>query len=342
MRSVIGETSCRSAIQNLNPHEGREIAIATVVLVHGIAQEQSSADSLEDAWLPHLAGGVRLAGFTGIADRLWLRRAAADGICARMAFYGDCFLRVGQMGISPAEFTPLQQALAEQLARAWLKRAAKNSPEAVDRREAQRELHLLQDAPGEPQAAGAAVRTAFAGLARLRWFAPFGMAMAERFVTRALTQVTRYLTDRGVRDHALARVAELLGPETKVLLGHSLGSVVAYEAAHRLNQPLPLLITLGSPLGLRTIVYERLQPQPPSFPPAVSRWVNISGRDDVIAAAPDLTAIFGPTRPAHARLEGGWTVDTGAKPHDAAFYLTKRETGRPLGQTLLQDRGPVG
>ncbi|MGH8904505.1 MAG: alpha/beta fold hydrolase [Egibacteraceae bacterium] len=149
-----------------------------------------------------------------------------------------------------------------------------------------------------------------------------------------LTQVTRYLTDKQVRDYALAQVAKLIDPETKVLLGHSLGSVVAYEAAHQLNRPLPLLVTLGSPLGLRTIVYERLQPQPPSFPPAVFRWVNLSGRDDFIAAAPDLTALFAPTRPAHAHLEGGWIVDTGTKPHDAAFYLTKQETGRPIGQTL--------
>ncbi|MGH8901528.1 MAG: alpha/beta fold hydrolase [Egibacteraceae bacterium] len=158
--------------------------------------------------------------------------------------------------------------------------------------------------------------------------------MAERFVARALTQVTRYLTDEQVRNYALAQVTKLVGSETNVLLGHSLGSVVAYEAAHRLNRPLPLLITLGSPLGLRTIVYERLQPQPPSFPPAVSRWVNLAGRDDFIAAAPDLTALFPSTRRAHTRFEGGWTVDTGAKPHDAAFYLTKQETGRPVGQTL--------
>jgi hypothetical protein len=304
------------------------------VLVHGIAQEQASADSLEHAWLPHLAGGVRLAGFAEVADRLWRRREATDGLHARMAFYGDCFLRPGQMGITPVELTAQQQVLAEQLAWAWLQRAATASPDVFDRREAQRELHLLQRPLGERQGAGAVVRTAIAGLARLRWFAPFGMAMAERFVTRALTQVTRYLTDEQVREYALAQVAKLIGPETKVFLGHSLGSVVAYEAAHRLNRPLPLLVTLGSPLGLRTIVYERLQPQPPSFPPVVSRWVNLAGRDDFIAAAPDLNALFAPTRPVHARLEGGWMVDTGAEPHNAAFYLTKQETGRPIGQTL--------
>ncbi|MGH8908213.1 MAG: hypothetical protein ACRD0K_17315 [Egibacteraceae bacterium] len=278
--------------------------------------------------------------FAELADRLWRRREAAGGIDACMAFYGDCFLRPGQMGADPGQLTSAQQVFAEQLARAWLQRAAATAPDAFDRREAQREL---RGAVGEAQGTGAAVRTAVAGLARLRWFAPLGMAMAERFIKRALTQVTRYFTDERVREHALGQVAKLVGAETKVLLGHSLGSVVAYEAAHHLDRPLPLLVTLGSPLGLRTIVYERLRPQPPRFPPAVCRWVNLAGRDDVIAAAPDLTALFGPTCPAAARLEGGWTVDTG-RPTPRRRLLPHQTGDRPAhrpnpsqGSLTLQD-----
>ena len=67
--------------------------MATIVLVHGIAQEQKSADTLEEEWLPDLAGGVRTAGFPEIADRLYRLRSGPDGIDARMAFYGDLFLR---------------------------------------------------------------------------------------------------------------------------------------------------------------------------------------------------------------------------------------------------------
>lgn len=308
--------------------------MAAIVLVHGIAQEQASAKSLEAQWLPQLAGGVQLARFADLADRLWPPRQLPGGIEARMAFYGDCFLRPGQMGLDPGELTVEQQTLAEQLAQAWLERAAATASDPYDRHEAQRELRFLRGPLGEEQGLGSSARTAIASLARLRWFAPLGMAMAQRFVNRALAQVTRYFTDEQIRGYALDQVAKLIGPETKVLLGHSLGSVVAYEAAHRLKQPLPLLLTLGSPLGLHTIVYECLRPQPPTFPPTVARWVNVTGRDDCIAAAPDLSPLFDATRPSHARLEGCWTVDTGAKPHDACFYLTKRETGRPIGQTL--------
>ena len=160
------------------------------------------------------------------------------------------------------------------------------------------------------------------------------MAFAERFVWRALAQVTRYLTDDALRAAAQKAVLDLIGPDTRVVVSHSLGTVVAYEAVCRLERPLPLLVTLGSPLGLDTIIYPRLRPQPPTFPPQLRRWVNIADTDDFIAAEPDLTALFSAGIPAGATLEGWHTVDNGAEPHSANFYLGKVEVGRPIGQIL--------
>jgi hypothetical protein len=142
----------------------------------------------------------------------------------------------------------------------------------------------------------------------------------------------RRLTNDEIRFAALKLVSDLVGPETKVLLGHSLGSVVAYEAAHLMTQPLPLLLTLGSPLGLQTIVYQRLRPQPPGFPPKVRRWVNVADQDNFIAAEPDLKELFGAGVPADAAFEGGYTVDNGASPHSSDFYLEKAQVGRPVGE----------
>ena len=34
-------------------------------------------------------------------------------------------------------------------------------------------------------------------------------------------------------------------------------------------------------------------------------------------------------------FEGGFTVENGAEPHSALFYLGKVEVGRPVGQVLL-------
>lgn len=292
--------------------------------MHGIANEQKSADGLEAAWLPSLAGGVRIAGYPQVADRLWRSGAPGD---ARMAFYGDLFLPAGQQG-SDDELTDVE--LAEALAFAWLRRFAEDATNESDRAAAQREIAQLGEL-GETQGVRAALRPVINSLTRLRPFARLGVAVAGRVVVKSLAQVTRYLTDEDMRTQIQQRVRDLIDEKTKVIVAHSLGSVVAYEVAHGLDHPLPLLVTMGSPLGLRAVVYERLRPQPPVVPPNVLSWVNIADRDDLVAARPDLSPLF---PGADGVLRSGYTVDNGAKPHDATFYLAKRQVGEPVGQAL--------
>ncbi len=142
------------------------------------------------------------------------------------------------------------------------------------------------------------------------------------------------MTDEAIRQDAKDTVKALIGPETQIVIGHSLGSVVAFETVHELQQPLPLFITLGSPLGLDTIIYPRLRPQPPSFPKNVKRWVNVADEDDFVAAEPNLTKLFAEQIPAGAVFEGGYTVDNGSKPHSSDFYLSQIEVGRPVSHVL--------
>jgi hypothetical protein len=108
-----------------------------------------------------------------------------------------------------------KHALAEQLAHAWLQRAAADASEPRQRAEAAVELARLDGTvPAEVQGTGAALRSATAALAHVRCFAPFGMGLAERFVNRALAQVTSYLIDESVRAYALDKVASLIDPDT--------------------------------------------------------------------------------------------------------------------------------
>ena len=314
--------------------------MAAIVLVHGIAQEKYSADLLESKWLPALAGGVRTAGFPDIADKIW--RAGPGAIEARMAFYGHLFLRPGAQGLGAEELSPEESVIAEGLAEEWLERAAIRASRETERRTAEAELAFIRPEPGrESQGAGAVARSAIQSAARLRWFALVGMAFAERFVRRSLAQVTRYLTDDAIRAAAQKAVLDLIDPDTKIVISHSLGTVVAYEAVHHLDRPLPLLVTLGSPLGLDTIIYPRLRPQPPTFPVQVRRWVNVADKDDLVAAEPNLTNLFAVSMPRDAIFEGSYTVDNGAEPHSAEFYLGKDHIGRPVGQVLsTTDRTP--
>lgn len=311
--------------------------MSTIVLVHGIAQEQLSADSLENNWLPALAGGVRNSGHPDLADRLW-RGARAGDIDVRLAYFGDLFLRggaQGSAGSSQADLDDDSEELVELLAIAWLKNAATHANDSHDRNEAVRQLASLNGYQPGTQGARARIRPAMNGLARLRWFAPFGLGLAGRFVERSLTQVARYLSDDLIRNDAQDRVLSHIGSETRLVIGHSLGSVVAYEALHRTEHPVALL-TLGSPLGLRNIIYERLRPQPSHVPRSVSRWDNLVDVDDLVAAHLDLAPYFPPGPESTVNPITAPAVDNGSKPHDALHYLTKSITGHIVAESLDQ------
>jgi pimeloyl-ACP methyl ester carboxylesterase len=121
------------------------------------------------------------------------------------------------------------------------------------------------------------------------------------------------------------RVIQALGDDTSVLIGHSLGSVVAYEALCALSHnPVQTLITIGSPLGIRNLIFEQLQPAPMSgigqWPTGVTRWVNIADQGDIVALVKQLASRFGPG--VFDRL-----VDNGAQAHDAGRYLCSKELG---------------
>ena len=314
--------------------------MAAIILVHGIDQEGQSAMILESQWLPSLARGTREAGFPEIADRIWKSPGGAGDIKVRMAFYANLFLRPGMMGTDSTDEPSFDQAeLANELALEWLWRCATRVSNQLTRRIAETELANLQtDLAHDEMGVRSAIRLAGTSLARLPWFANLGMSFAERFVNRALAQVTSYLTNDAVRAAAQRSVLDLISPETRIILGHSLGSVVAYEVAHQLEQPLPLLVTLGSPLGLDTIVYPRLRPQPPSFPPLVRRWVNVADHDDLVAADPNLNVLFAGKMPRAAIFEGSYTVENGADPHNAEFYLQNVHVGRSVGQVMSATR----
>lgn len=301
--------------------------MAQIVLVHGIAQEQHSADELEAMWKPSLTGGVRNAEDDDLADRL------AD-YTVRMAFYGKRFLTPDHQGLEPDALTPEEEETAEEFAKDLLENAT-HSPIDDDADEARRTLLALD--PSTPDAQGVfdqyKVR-AVGWLDRLPWFGT-GVVDAAAAVKPTLAQVTRYLKDPETHDFAVGRVTRLIDDDTRVVIGHSLGSVVAYDAVRSLSQDrkIPLLMTLGSPLGLSAI-FKRLRPEPPGFPAVIQRWVNVAAPDDIVAARPNLHELFDRDRPDGAEFPDTYVVANGAKPHEITFYLNKSSCGAAVSWAL--------
>jgi pimeloyl-ACP methyl ester carboxylesterase len=160
---------------------------------------------------------------------------------------------------------------------------------------------------------------------------------AQRGFIGNLKQVAAFLGRPDVKERALQRVAGEVTGDTRVVIGHSLGSVVTYEYLARFSPPqVELLVTLGSPLGIPNLVFERLTPAPARgvgvWPGQVGRWVNVAEPDDVVALRKQLAPLF--AAPAGRDAIKDHLVDNGDEPHAVSRYLNAAPTGAALGGVL--------
>jgi hypothetical protein len=280
-----------------------------VVCVHGVGQQHETADTLHAQWGPALCGGVQLAG--GLL-------ATRDVRCAA---FGDLFRLPGRplAGRDPLIRTEDLDEFEREMLAEWWAEAARSDPSVI--------------APGARTLARTprGVQAALRALSGSRFFAAIG----QRSLLGDLRQVRDYMGNPEVRRQVRGRVANAVEDDTRVLVGHSLGSVVAYEAlCANTDWPVRVLVTLGSPLGIPNLIFDRLEPTPRpateagSDPrghwPGLGRvWINIADRADVVTLVKDLRPRFGPQ-------VDGWIVDNGAHAHHVKPYLTAVETGRAV------------
>ncbi|MFE6448044.1 hypothetical protein [Nocardiopsis dassonvillei] len=289
--------------------------MARILCVHGIAQQFKGAETLLAQWRPALTDGAALAG----------ARLAPDDVA--MAFYGDLFRPAGHraVGLPPYDASDVEEGLEQDLLRALWEEAARTDPSVPG--------------PGAPVRFGAPswVQRALVSLSRHPVFA----GLADRAMIADLKQVRAYLTDPAVRAAAQRRVLAGIGPDTRLVVAHSLGSVVAYEALCAASQapsddpasaPFLDLVTIGSPLGIAGLIFDRLLPSPEkgrgTRPRAVRTWTNVADRRDVVALVKELDPLFGGV--------ADLPVDNGPKAHDASPYLTSREVGLAVAAGLTE------
>jgi pimeloyl-ACP methyl ester carboxylesterase len=154
--------------------------------------------------------------------------------------------------------------------------------------------------------------------------------LADQHLDRLLAQAGAYLEDRAIREEARGRLEAVIGPETKVVVAHSLGTIVAYETlALHPEWEVAGLVTMGSPLGGAGIL-GLLEPAVVEgrgqFPGGTSSWVNIRNADDPACLRP-LPEVF----------DGSVTerlVDNGHRVHDPEPYLNNPTTGGAIAKML--------
>ncbi|MBS1176229.1 MAG: hypothetical protein H6R06_641 [Proteobacteria bacterium] len=283
----------------------------TVVAVHGIAQQNKGPQVLATEWGPALRDGVRQSG---------VELDPQDLACA---FYGGLYRPAGSVraaGDPCYRPSDLSDDESELLLLLW-QEAARVEPERVTAPDAK----VRAATPGS-------VQVALRVLAHSRFFA----GLAERAFIGALKQVRLYLKDPEIRVAARAAVDAAVTEQTRVLVAHSLGSVVTYEALHQYGATprwanIRTLVTLGSPLGIPNLIFHALDPEPQNgrgaWPGRIEHWTNISDDGDVVALVKKLGPLFG-----DALVD--MRVVNGATAHDVMPYLTAAETGRAIADGL--------
>ncbi len=147
-----------------------------------------------------------------------------------------------------------------------------------------------------------------------------------------LDQVGRYLDDEARRAAVLHRARSMIlsAPRPRVVIAHSLGSLVAWDLLADPGICVDLLITLGSPLG-----HAALEVEPASFPyHRVGAWLNVVHLLDPVPAGRGLHDSFpaaidvflgpgsgGPAKPASAVSRFAAAVAGVATSHLDSTYL---------------------
>jgi hypothetical protein len=110
-------------------------------------------------------------------------------------------------------------------------------------------------------------------------------SVSQSFIEKFMRDVYLYTSQPGVQDAIDNLVAEKIDESPCVIVGHSLGTVVAYHILRTDRRALNVraFVTVGSPLGIRAI---RDRFRPIGFPTKIKTWYNAFDLRDVVALYP--------------------------------------------------------
>ncbi len=156
-----------------------------------------------------------------------------------------------------------------------------------------------------------------------------------------------YLHDAEVRAVINAGItAALPADEPAVVVAHSFGSVIAYEALRAAGAAEPwdvvLFCTLGSPLGIQAVRDALRSRASLMFPPTVQRWVAVRDPHDLVTLH-DLDDVGFPLEPGEREIETLHVDNRAPGSHAAGTVVDGRPSGylavpkvaRLIGDALL-------
>jgi hypothetical protein len=260
--------------------------MTTVILIHGINNQDNSKENIEKTWSDALRIGASTAGLT-----------IPDDVQFIAAFYGDLLFEETESwkrdkpASSPMSVeSPNEDYADDEIAGLYLEFQQKYgiSDQQVSQELDDRDnLHAYKR-----MAKGIHKRWLKAIVKVLEKILP---SKGKRVARIFLSQAAAYLHKPGLKekidDIVMTQIIDGLPRDEKVIIiSHSLGSIVAYDLMRRLRHKVKvkLLLTAGSPLGIEMV---KLRLGPPLIClPNVDKWLNISDRDDFVALKTKLTS----------------------------------------------------
>lgn len=155
--------------------------------------------------------------------------------------------------------------------------------------------------------------------------------MSQTSLEKFTRDVYLYVTRAVVRDSIDKIIQGSLTDQPTLIVSHSLGTVVAYSVLGRSPsvERVPLLVTLGSPLAVRSI---RNHFQPLKYPVQVGDWYNAFDTRDVVSLYPLDEANF----PVHKAIKNNSTVRNHTdNRHGIDGYLDDANVARRILDSLV-------
>lgn len=287
-----------------------------ILMVHGIAQGGRDKEELTRTWIDTLKEGF------GKARRPWPANLTFD-----FPYYGDTLdAFVAQAALpTPADVVTKGPGQNQDF--------EKFMQSALDQMQAS---GGISDADVRDQLPPSASQEK--GIQNWGWVQALARVIDNRLTPASsftielfLREVFLYIARRKVTEAIDALVAEKITAEPTVVIGHSLGSVVAYNVlkAHRARMDLRRFLTVGSPLGLRAISSKLGVVQNVADP---AGWFNAYDDADIVALNP-LDAKWFPARPKISNY--GKVTNRTDNRHGIVGYLNDAEVAAQVAAALV-------
>lgn len=239
-----------------------------IVFLHGRAQEGRDPNQLQQTWEAALARGLKKAG-----------KPPLNGVKIEFPYYGDRLKVLVDQANSPLITSIL----------------LRGSDQVEPGHEALRAAMLAEMAAGK-KIPDSSIQKNFKGkvtergIENWKWVQAIlrtldGTPAGARLVDLVTRDVSVYLTYGGLRSQVNRWVSDQIPAGASVFVLHSLGTIVGYNVLkERADVQVPLLVTVGSPLGMKS-VQDYLDP-PMVRPGKPDAWLNARDPEDVVALFP--------------------------------------------------------